>query len=199
MTARAASDARRRRRNGWLQRALCLALLAGLPSAVLAGEAATGTTPANASASPGEHCRPHRDLRCWYLVGAVGQAPRRLALIASNAGALEAGRRRVEFIQVIEQADYPHRFTIRQLEVDCNAGRFRILGDRVGHPDGMVTDAAIENDQWQAFSAGRFGEGSVQPLACNPGQPGADTALFLGNAYRAPDVIQHFRRSVLAR
>lgn len=179
---------------------LSLAALAGLGLAGLvqatgpssAQEHEGGAMPAPDSRG-GFRCDPGQDLRCWYMVHAVGEAPRRLALIASNIGPLQAGRRKVEFVQAIEQADYKHRYVIWQLDVDCSAGRFRVERDRVGHPNGTVTDAPVENGDWQAVSEGRFGENAVVPLACSQGQPGPDTAIYLGNAYRAPDMVQHFR------
>ena len=138
-------------------------------------------------------CNPGADLRCWYLVGGVGEAPRRLAFIARNVDPLVDGKRRVEFIQAIEQADYKHRFVIWQLEVDCGSDRFRVERDRTGNANGTVTDAPVENPQWQSFDEARYGERSVKLLACSPGQPDADSTIFVGNAYRAPDVVHHFR------
>jgi len=137
-------------------------------------------------------CNPSADLRCWYLVGGVGESPRRMAFIARNVDALAGGRRKVEFIQAIEQSDYPHGFVIWQLDVDCDKGSFRVERDRAGHRSGKVTEEPVENDQWQAFEEGRYGESSVQPLACSPGVPDGE-AIFVGNAYRAPDVVHHFR------
>ncbi|MCD9005708.1 hypothetical protein LDO31_05550 [Luteimonas sp. XNQY3] len=172
----------------------CRSLLAAGSLAIVAGTPAVGLAQeADPMASGKLRCNPAADLRCWYLVGGVGEAPRRLAFIARNIDALARGRRKVEFIQVIEQADYPERFVIWQLDIDCGKGSFRVERDRVGHANGTVTDDAIENDQWQAFSAGRYGERAVQPLACGTGEPGGDVALFLGNAYRAPDIVHQFR------
>lgn len=138
-------------------------------------------------------CNPSDDLRCWYLVGGVGDAPQRLAFIARNVDPLADGKRQVEFIQAIEHRNYKHRYVIWQLEVDCNRDAFRVLRDRAGNANGTVTDEAVENDQWQAFADGRYGEASVRDLACSAGQPDPSSTIFLGNAYRAPDVVHHFR------
>lgn len=168
------------------------ALLAALLVAVVA-------LPFNTMAQDGDPILSGRlkcnssDLRCWYMVGAVGEAPRRLAFIGRNIDPLVDGMRRVELIQVIDQRDYKHRFVIWQLEVDCNRASFRVERDRAGNSNGTVTDEAVENGQWQAFAEARYGESSVQGLACSAGQPDPGTTLFVGNAYRAPDVVHHFR------
>lgn len=42
-------------------------------------------------------------------------------------------------------------------------------------------------------NASRFGAPGAQPLACTEGQPPAEAAMFVGHAYRAPDMLHHFR------
>lgn len=170
------------------------ALVAGVLMAMSATVPLTATAQGvDPLASGQSSCNPQADLRCWYLVGAIGEAPERVAFVARNQGALSGGKRRIEYIQVVEQARHPKRFYMWDLEVDCKAGSFRVLRVRDGHNDGTVLDAPVDNDQWQAFSAGRFGESSAQPLACTEGPPPANSTLFIGNAYRAPDVMHQFR------
>ncbi|MGY1409653.1 hypothetical protein ACW5EG_08765 [Luteimonas sp. A611] len=175
----------RLRRRGALVAGLLMGMSTGLPLATMAQDADPLT-------SRQLKCNPAADLRCWYLVGGMGEAPQRVAFVARNVDALSAGMRRIEYIQVVEQASHPHRFYMWDLEVDCNAGRFRVLRDQVGNANGTVTDDPVESDQWQAFGEGRFGEVNARPLACAGGEPPAD-AMFVGNAYRAPDMMHHFR------
>lgn len=175
----------RLRRPRSLLAGLCLAVVAVLPLAAMAQDGdplLSGRLKCNSA-----------DLRCWYLVGGVGEAPRRLAFIGRNIDPLADGKRRVELIQVIEQSDYKHRFVIWQLEVDCNRTSFRVERDRAGNNNGTVTEEAVENGQWQTFAEARYGEASVQGLACSPDQPDPETTIFVGNAYRAPDVVHHVR------
>ena len=170
------------------------ALVAGVLMTMSATVPPTATAQAvDPLASRQSRCNPQADLRCWYLVGAIGEAPERVAFIARNAGALSGGKRRIDYIQVVEQAGHAKRFYMWDLEVDCKAGSFRVLRLRDGNNDGTVVDATVVNDHWQTFSAGRFGESSAQPLACTDGPPPADSTLFIGNAYRAPDMMHQFR------
>lgn len=170
--------------------ALLMALLMGTLAAVPAAAVAQDSDPL---ATGKLKCNPAADLRCWYLVGGMGEAPGRVAFIARNVDALAGGMRRIEYIQVVEQPRHPERFYLWDLEVDCNAGRFRALRVRDGNANGTVTDDPVENDQWQAFGEGRFGEESARSLACTAGEPPAEEVMFVGNAYRAPDMMHQFR------
>lgn len=170
----------------------------GLMGAIYGGVFA-GSGPANASTSTEARfeCRTTESLRCWYLIGALGERPERVAFIARHLEpAVEDGKRRVEVMQIVEKPDFPERFSVWQLQFDCRQKKFRTEASSVGLANGITRAEAADPDRWYSHEAGRFGEGIALPFACDDGRVGAEpvTKLFMGDLYRAPDVINLFRR-----
>lgn len=172
----------------------CAGRARGALAALAVGLCWLATAWPQAAVAQSKGCNPAKDLRCWYLVGGTGEAPGRVAFIARHVDpAIVDGRRRLEFVQVIEPAAHPEAFVIWDMEVDCGKSAFRIGRTRAGLRDGRVVDKPVADGGWQAFAGARYGEAFAQPFACKAGPIGEDDAIFLWNAYRAPDVVRLFR------
>lgn len=161
--------------------------------------AIAGGMSANASTltTDGSTCRPERDLRCWYLIGAIGEQPERVAFVARHVDPTVAGeKRRVELLQVVEKVDFPERFSVWRLQFDCQRKMFRVEASLVGLPNGTAKAEPVDSTRWYSLEEGRSGEGIALPFACEERGQGSDevTKLFMGNLYRGPDLINLFRR-----
>lgn len=173
-----------RRRTGWqLGLAMALAALVPVDRGVLAQE---------------RRCRD-RDASCWYLVGGIGEVPARIAWLARpRSGASEGHHRSIELVQVLEDRGAPNPYAIWRMRVDCAAGTFRTEERWLARHDGLLARRPGDG-QWTPAGEARHGESVVMPLACDPdvarGRSQAHVAMFIGNAWRAPDAQAAFRQA----
>lgn len=171
-----------RRRAGWqLGLAMAMAVLAPVDRGALAQE-------------PG--CRDS-DASCWYLVGGIGEAPARVAWLARARAGSAQGHRRIELVQVLEERGAPHPYVVWDLQVDCAASALR-TGDRwIAGRDGLLARQPGD-PRWTPAAEARHGESLALPLACDPevasGRSPTHAAMFIGNAWRAPDAQASFRQ-----
>lgn len=140
------------------------------------------------------------EVSCWYLVGGTGEAPQRIAYLARHAVlAADEGERAVDLVQVLEGADAAHPYLIWRLRVDCDASTLR-----TEHAWRAGRDGILERQTAQAGAgmplAPPSQDGQVAvPFACDEnvarGRSSEHLALFVGNAYRAPDAVNAFRQA----
>jgi len=175
-----------RRRTGWqlgLAMAMAMAALVPVDQGVLAQE---------------RRCRDS-DASCWYLVGGIGEVPARIAWLARpRAGASQGQHRSIELVQVLEDRGAQNPYVIWRMQVDCAAGTFRAEERWLAGHDGLLARQPGEG-QWTPAGEARHGESVAIPLACDPdvarGRSQAHVALFIGNAWRAPDAQAAFRQA----
>jgi hypothetical protein len=133
-------------------------------------------------------------MRCWYWVGSTGEAPGRIAFIASHVGDPGGhGPRKIQFVQVIEPAQHREAYVVMDMDVDCGQASFRVGRTRAGLRDGRVVEKPVENDGWQDFADSRYGEASARQFACGAEADADKVAIFLWSAYRVPDTVGFFR------
>lgn len=140
------------------------------------------------------------DVSCWYLVGGAGEAPRRVAYLARHAGtAADGGGPAVDLVQVLEAADAAHPYVLWRLRVDCGASALRTEHAWRARRDGILDRQPVQaGDSPPLVPASH--EGTVAlPFACDEdvarGRSSEHPALFVGNAYRAPDAVSGFRQA----
>jgi len=142
-------------------------------------------------------CRD-RDASCWYLVGGTGEPPARIAWLARDAGRAADDRRLAEVVQVLEDGAAPHPYVIWRLQVDCVAGAMRAQERWLAGRDGLLVQQPPDA-QWTPAAETRHGESTAMPLVCDPdvarGRSQTHVALFIGNAWRAPDAQSAFRQA----
>lgn len=161
--------------------------LAGLAAGLLAAAGVTAQEPA---------CRAD-DVSCWYLVEGAGDPPSRIVWLARRldvAAAAHPGA--IELVQVQESPRASQPYAIRRLQVDCAAQAFRTEDAWLAARDGLLQRQPPSRD-WIPAAEARHGESAALAFACDPdvalGRSSEHAALFVGNAWRAPDAVREFR------
>lgn len=143
-------------------------------------------------------CRS-QDVSCWYLVGGDGDPPERTVWLARRHGpATGEPLGTVDLVQVLESAGAPHPYIIRRLQVDCAAGALRTQEAWLAARNGVLQRQSPHGD-WTPAGETSDGEAVALPFACDPevalGRSSEHPALFVGNAWRAPDAVNWFRQA----
>ena len=163
--------------------ALVVCLLTGVPAAAQEAE-----------------CRKGQGLRCWFIVGEVYKKPDRIAFIARHVDEREVdGIRRLEVLQVAESVAVNDRYAIWLMQVDCRRRMFRVTSAKLASREGSIREMPSYASGWTALAQAKYGESAVQYFACDPDvveDRSEYLAAFAGNAYRAPDVVAHFRQVI---
>ncbi len=141
---------------------------------------------------------PKDSPRCWYMVGGVGEAPKRMIFLARKvAGESVDGTAGVEFVQFIESVDFPEEYAVLKLQVDCERLRFSTQERYAGLRSGAVVRKPADPGKWTAMDDAQYGEKIVFPWFCaklrQPGDPDL-SAVFLDDTYRIPDLSQFLRK-----
>lgn len=154
-----------------------------------------GVLPARAKEA---ECREGQGLRCWFIIGEINKKPNRVAYIARHVER-SAGdsKRSVEVMQIIESPEFPDRYAIWRMQVDCSRGMFLVQSAKIANGDGLIREEPSYAARWTSLETAKYGESAVKPFACNPDVVRDRTdhlAAFAGTAYRAPDVANHYRQ-----
>lgn len=155
---------------------------------------------AQAAEAQESECRNGQGLKCWFIIGEAYKAPERVAFIARHADRGPGdGKRALEVVQIIESADFPDRYAIWDMEIECGRRTFRILRDRAADKSGSVRQEPSYAPDWKPLEAAQYGESIAFPFACDPDvikDRSSYLAAFAGNAYRVPDMVAQFRRVI---
>lgn len=167
---------------------------------ISAGLAVCAFVWAHAAEAQEAECRNGQGLKCWFIIGEAYKAPNRVAFIARHADrATVGGKRALEVVQVIESSDFPDRYAIWEMEVDCGRRTFRILRDRAVDNRGSVREEPSHAPDWKPLEKAQYGESIAFPFACDPDvikDRSSYLAAFAGDAYRVPDMGAQFRRVI---
>src|SRR5690606_2474334 len=87
-------------------------------------------------------------------------------------------------------------YAILRLQVDCAAQAFRTVAVSLAARDGLLQRQPPSRG-WIPAAVVRHGGSAALPFACDPdvalGRSSEHAALFVGNAWRAPDAVREFR------
>lgn len=145
-------------------------------------------------------CRNGQGLRCWFIIGEVYKKPDRVAFLARHVGESAVdGIRGLEVLQVAESPAVDDRYAIWLMQVDCRRKMFRATSTKLANREGLIREVPSYASGWTALAEAKYGESATQYFACNPDvvkDRSEYLAAFAGTAYRAPDVVAHFRQVI---
>ena len=145
-------------------------------------------------------CRSGRGLRCWFIIGEVYRKPDRIAFLARHVDELAVDDiRGLEVLQVAESTAVDDRYAIWLMQVDCRRRMFRVTSTKLANREGLIREVPSYASAWTALAQAKYGESATQHFACDPNvvkDRSEYLAAFAGTAYRAPDVVAHFRQVI---
>lgn len=166
---------------------LVLALLLLMASAI--------TAPADAQQP--RSCEPDA-AKCWYIVFALGDPPKRELFIANHAiRELEAGIRQLELVHMFESPDQP-QYVVLTLDFRCRTGEFRLRKASGSDRNGKVASASAPEEAPDWHKAANSPLEPAMNFACNPDvlkNPERHYVSYFTDMIRVPDVVQLARRT----